>query len=58
MLSFGDPRPFVQPIRRVGSALIIQVTDLEEAKQAIEAGADEIGALAAEAAEALARLIA
>jgi nitronate monooxygenase len=46
MLSFGDPRPFVQPIRRAGSALIIQVTDLDEAKQAIEVGADVIVAQA------------
>lgn len=42
MLSFGDPRPFAAPIRRAGAALIIQVTDLEEARQAVEAGADVI----------------
>jgi nitronate monooxygenase len=42
MLSFGDPRPFVAPIRRAGAALIIQVTDLEEARQAVDVGADVI----------------
>jgi nitronate monooxygenase len=42
MLSFGDPRPFVEPIRRAGAALIIQVTDLDEARQAVDAGADVI----------------
>jgi nitronate monooxygenase len=42
MLSFGDPRAFVEPIRRAGAALIIQVTDLEEARQAVDVGADVI----------------
>jgi nitronate monooxygenase len=42
MLSFGDPRPFVERIRQVGAALIIQVTDLEEARQAVDLGADVI----------------
>jgi nitronate monooxygenase len=46
MLSFGDPGPFIRPIRRAGSALIIQVTDLGEAEQA---GADVIVAQGAEA---------
>lgn len=40
MLSFGDPRPFIDPIREAGALLIIQVTDLDEAAQALEAGAD------------------
>ena len=31
MLSFGDPRPFTEPIRRASATLILQVTDLEEA---------------------------
>jgi nitronate monooxygenase len=47
MLSFGDPGPLARLIRAAGVALIIQVTDLEEARQA--------GALAAQAEEALAR---
>jgi nitronate monooxygenase len=42
MLSFGDPRPFIGPIRDAGAALIIQATDLDEAQQAVEVGADVI----------------
>ncbi|MFD0555048.1 NAD(P)H-dependent flavin oxidoreductase [Streptomyces rectiviolaceus] len=42
MLSFGDPSPFVERIRRAGPALIVQVTDLEEARQAVDLGADVI----------------
>jgi Nitronate monooxygenase len=42
MLSFGDPGPFTEPIRRAGAALILQVTDLEEARQAVDLGADVI----------------
>ncbi len=42
MLSFGDPRPFIGPIRQAGAALIIQATDLEEARQAVDLGADVI----------------
>jgi len=49
MLSFGDPRPFVEPIRRAGAALIIQVTDLDEAREAVAAGADFIVAQGTEA---------
>ena len=49
MLSFGDPRPFAGPIRQAGAALIIQVTDLEEARQAVDLGADVIVAQGTEA---------
>ncbi|MFE0456597.1 NAD(P)H-dependent flavin oxidoreductase [Streptomyces sp. NPDC058914] len=42
MLSFGDPRPFVDRVRAAGAALILQVTDLEEARQAVDLGADVI----------------
>jgi nitronate monooxygenase len=42
MLSFGDPRPFIGPIRDAGAVLIIQATDLEEARQAVDLGADVI----------------
>jgi nitronate monooxygenase len=42
MLSFGDPRPFAGPIRQAGVTLIIQVTDLQEARQAVDLGADVI----------------
>ena len=49
MLSFGDPRPFAQRVRRAGVKLIVQVTDLDEAKEALEVGADVIVAQGAEA---------
>ncbi|MEU1409338.1 nitronate monooxygenase [Streptomyces sp. NPDC005728] len=42
MLSFGDPSPFVERIRAAGAAVIVQVTDLEEARRAVDAGADVI----------------
>ncbi len=42
MLSFGDPSPFAEPVRQAGAALILQVTDLEEARQAVDLGADII----------------
>jgi nitronate monooxygenase len=49
MLSFGDPGPLARIIRAAGVALIIQVTDLDEARQAIDAGADVIVAQGTEA---------
>jgi nitronate monooxygenase len=49
MLSFGDPGPFTGVIREAGAVLIIQVTDLEEARQAVDAGADVIVAQGTEA---------
>jgi nitronate monooxygenase len=42
MLSFGDPRPLAEPVRAAGATLIIQVTSLDEARQAIDLGADVI----------------
>ncbi|WP_371661933.1 NAD(P)H-dependent flavin oxidoreductase [Streptomyces sp. NBC_00280] len=42
MLSFGDPSPYTERIRAAGTALIIQVTDLEEARRAVDLGADVI----------------
>lgn len=42
MLSFGDPRPLAELVRRAGVALILQVTDLDEARQAVDLGADVI----------------
>ncbi|WP_327351061.1 NAD(P)H-dependent flavin oxidoreductase [Streptomyces sp. NBC_01304] len=42
MLSFGDPGPFVERIRRSDAVLIVQVTDLEEARRAVDVGADVI----------------
>jgi len=49
MLSFGDPRPFAGSVRQAGAALIIQVTDLAEARQAVDLGADVIVAQGTEA---------
>ena len=49
MLSFGDPSPFAEIVRHAGATLIVQVTDLHEARQAIEVGADVIVAQGAEA---------
>jgi nitronate monooxygenase len=49
MLSFGDPRPLAEPVRRAGVALILQVTDMEEARQAVDLGADVIVAQGTEA---------
>ncbi|MEO3799410.1 nitronate monooxygenase [Nonomuraea sp. B10E8] len=49
MLSFGDPSPFVERIHRGDTALIIQVTDLEEARRAVDLGADVIVAQGTEA---------
>ncbi|MFD9905738.1 NAD(P)H-dependent flavin oxidoreductase [Streptomyces sp. NPDC059063] len=42
MLSFGDPGPFAERIRRSDALLIVQVTDLDEARRAVDAGADII----------------
>jgi nitronate monooxygenase len=49
MLSFGDPEPFVEPVRAAGAVLIIQVTTLDEARQAAAVGADVIVAQGTEA---------
>jgi nitronate monooxygenase len=49
MLSFGDPRPFADLIRSAGAALMIQVVNLDEARQAARAGADIIVAQGTEA---------
>jgi nitronate monooxygenase len=49
MLSFGDQRPFADRVRQSGAALIIQVTDLAEARQAMDLGADVIVAQGTEA---------
>jgi nitronate monooxygenase len=49
MLSFGDPGPLAGPVKRAGVKLILQVTDLEEARQAVDLGADVIVAQGGEA---------
>ncbi|MFF9506921.1 nitronate monooxygenase [Streptomyces sp. NPDC014724] len=47
-LSFGDPTPFVERIRAAGASVIVQVTDLEEARQAVDLRADVIVAQGSE----------
>jgi nitronate monooxygenase len=42
MLSFGDPSSFVDQIRQSNAALIVQVTDLDEARRAVDMGADVV----------------
>jgi nitronate monooxygenase len=49
MLSFGDPVPFAGRIKQAGVPLIVQVTDLDEARQAIDVGADVVVAQGSEA---------
>jgi nitronate monooxygenase len=49
MLSFGDPEPLAGPVLDAGVTLIIQVTSLEEARQALDLGADVIVAQGTEA---------
>ncbi len=49
MLSFGDPRPFGAIIKAAGCRLICQVQDLDEARLAVQAGADIIVAQGTEA---------
>ncbi|MGH3548165.1 MAG: NAD(P)H-dependent flavin oxidoreductase [Pseudonocardiaceae bacterium] len=49
MLSFGDPGPFVEAVRGAGARLIVQLTDLDEAKRALDLGADVIVAQSGEA---------
>jgi nitronate monooxygenase len=49
MLSFGDPTQLAACVRAANVPLIVQVTDLDEARQAIDVGADVIVAQGAEA---------
>jgi nitronate monooxygenase len=49
MLSFGDPRSLSGPVLDAGLPLIVQVTDLDEARTALDAGADVLVAQGAEA---------
>jgi nitronate monooxygenase len=49
MLSFGDPRPFVEEIRAAGATLICQCQDMEHVADALDAGADVVVAQGAEA---------
>ena len=49
MLSFGDPAPFAEAIRAAGIPLIVQVTNLAEARRALDVGADIVVAQGSEA---------
>jgi nitronate monooxygenase len=49
MLSFGDPRPFVDEIRGAGAALICQCQDMAHVMDAVDVGADVVVAQGAEA---------
>jgi len=49
MLSFGDPRPFGAQVRSAGARLICQVQTVQQAREAVEAGADIIVAQGTEA---------
>lgn len=49
MLSFGDHGPLAGPVRAAGARLVIQVTTLAEARQAVDLGADVIVAQGTEA---------
>jgi len=48
-LSFGDPAPYADAVRAGGAKLILQVTDLDELRQALDAGADVIVAQGSDA---------
>jgi len=49
MLSFGDPRPFAEKVRRSGAKLICQVQSLAITRQALEAKPDVLVAQGTEA---------
>jgi nitronate monooxygenase len=49
MLSFGDPEPFADVIQSAGITLMVQVTSLDEARHALDVGANFVVAQGAEA---------
>jgi nitronate monooxygenase len=49
MLSFGDPRPFVDEIREAGAAVICQCQDMAHVMDAVEVGAEVVVAQGSEA---------
>jgi len=48
-LSFGTTAALTEPVRRAGTTLILQVTTMDEARQAVDLGADVIVAQGTEA---------
>lgn len=49
MLSFGDPGPFADAVLSAGIPLMVQVTTMDEARRALEVGANVVVAQGAEA---------
>ena len=49
MLGFGDPGQFSEAVRQSGALLVVQVTDLDEARRALDVGADVVVAQGTEA---------
>jgi nitronate monooxygenase len=49
MLSFGDPSPFADTILAAGIPLMVQVTDMDEARRALDVGANVVVAQGGEA---------
>ena len=49
MLSFGDPAPFADTIRAAGIPLMVQVTTMDEARRALDVGANIVVAQGSEA---------
>jgi nitronate monooxygenase len=49
MLSFGDPAPFADTIRAAGIPLMVQVTMMDEARRALDIGANIVVAQGSEA---------
>src|ERR1700722_2082514 len=49
MLSFGDPEPFARAVSDSSATLIIQVVSMNEARRAVDVGADVIVAQGSEA---------
>ena len=49
MLSFGDPRPFVDAIRAAGAVMICQCQNMEHVQDAVDVGAEVVVAQGAEA---------
>ena len=49
MLSFGDPRPFAEKIRRAGAKLVLQVQNIETTREALAARPDVLVAQGTEA---------
>lgn len=48
-LSFGDARPFIEPIHQANAKVIVQVHDVDQALYALDAGADALIVQGAEA---------